>query len=283
MSVEEFLTFMRAHGPSMHNLTNYSREKRGLEKKAAYRSPLLQQKASAKPRKSAMERLESFRSSSSRGLLFGGDAAPPGDDLEDDGLAPAPGPAAGAPKSPTSPLPEALAPGLETARRRGGRRAVQLAHLQWRRRVNEAKIREAIKAKSADAERDFIMRFATNRKGDQAHWRNAVIVDELHKPLAIDSELLNKYEKQAALTHVQEAAEARRHASSLIWLDRRIKQREEHILEDCELFGNRSSYLEQPSTLGLMKSSFVDLKAKIDRYGERRFGNEEWEALEALS
>ena len=264
VTVEEFLTFMRAHGPSMHNLTNYAREKRGLEQKAAWRSHLLDVKE-VKERKGAMARLRSAQRASQRGLPLWG--------AEHDGADGAPAPASGLAEAPPPPGP----------RPRRSRRAVQLAHLQWRRRVNEAKIRDAIRGKSDANERDFVRRFATNPKAHQQHWRREVINDELGKPLAVDSELLNRYEGAAALTHRQEAAEARRHASSLIWLDRRIRQREEAIVEDSVLFGAKPHPLDAPSTLGLMKGSFGDLKAKIERYGEHRFGREEWEALEDIS
>lgn len=256
VTVEEFLTFMRKFGPSMHRLTNYALEKRGLEKRAAWRNPKLKEKK-VKEKKSAMERLAHFKSASSRG------EAPLEDERSDasgsrDGGRSGRG-AASAESSPAVPR----------ARRSG--RAVQLAHLQWRKRVNESKIRDALEGKTRSAERDFIRRFALNSTDEQANWRAAIITDELAGPLAVDNAALNRYEETSARTREQEAAEARRHASSLIWLERRIKQREASIVEDAMLFGKTPS-LDSPSTLGLMRGSFADLKSKIESYGADRFG-----------
>ena len=61
----------------------------------------------------------------------------------------------------------------------------QLAHLKWRKCVNDTRIRTKITSSRALAERDLLIQLSENRAQMRAKWREAVIADELQKPLEV--------------------------------------------------------------------------------------------------
>ena len=76
---------------------------------------------------------------------------------------------------------------------------MQLAHLKWRKTVNESKIRTAINASRALGERDLLMQLSVDRTAERAAWRQAVVEDELSKPLEVSERFMKQFEKEAKL------------------------------------------------------------------------------------
>jgi hypothetical protein len=66
---------------------------------------------------------------------------------------------------------------------------MQLAHLKWRKCVNDTKIRTQIDTSRALQERDLLLQLSENRSAQRGEWRKAVIEDELTKPLEVGAPL----------------------------------------------------------------------------------------------
>ena len=82
----------------------------------------------------------------------------------------------------------------------------QLAHLKWRKCVNDAKIQNKIASSRALAERDLLVQLSENRAAARAKWRTEVIASELTRPLEIDERFLRELEdeqKREAHKHQQ--------------------------------------------------------------------------------
>ena len=79
----------------------------------------------------------------------------------------------------------------------------QLAHLKWRKCVNDAKIQNKIASSRALAERDLLVQLSENRAAARAKWRSSVIASELTRPLEIDEHFLRELEDEEQVQRVR--------------------------------------------------------------------------------
>ena len=140
--------------------------------------------------------------------------------------------------------------------------AKQLAVLQWRKRDTNRKIHSTLQARAAEAERDFVTRFVQPPQLKEEA-RRQVILDELSRPLAVDVDLFQAYEKTARNSNDVELGEASRHATALKRLESKLRRRELGVLA-------RPGSPTQ--TFELMRASVNGLREKMSAYAEGRFG-----------
>ena len=163
--------------------------------------------------------------------------------------------------------------------------AKQLQIAQWRKRDTERKIRATLEARSAEAERDFVTRFV-QPPSLKEEARRAVILDELSKPLAVDVDHFQEYERASSIIDEVELSEASRHATAIKMLEAKVKRREQSLLYKRRL-DHVADWLKKPDhergpltqpppspteTLDLMKASVNDLREKMSTYSAGRFG-----------
>lgn len=123
-------------------------------------------------------------------------------------------------------------------------------HLQWRKKMNRAKIRGALQSQRATTQKALCDRLVDTSL-ETARRRMAVITDELRKPLVLDYSALQSYERELDATAKREARDTRRHLRSIQWLETRLKARD------------APPAAHDRTTYGLMKESLDDLSAKM--------------------
>jgi hypothetical protein len=74
----------------------------------------------------------------------------------------------------------------------------QIAQLRWRRQQNERSIRSSLEATKVLKQKDTILGITVDYSTERSMWTNAVVRDELSRPLIVSDEELHKIEYDEA-------------------------------------------------------------------------------------
>ncbi len=131
----------------------------------------------------------------------------------------------------------------------------QLAHLKWRKCVNDAKIQNKIASSRALAERDLLVQLSENRAAARAKWRSSVIASELTRPLEIDEHFLRELEDEGKREAHKHQLHSEIHTRAIAKLERNVAERERTGLKGK----TRTSTAHVRSNLAALQERAVEL------------------------
>ncbi|CAM9954212.1 unnamed protein product [Ectocarpus fasciculatus] len=98
----------------------------------------------------------------------------------------------------------------------------KLAHIQWRRHANDKSIRKALETTKRLQERDMMLQLSVDREGERARWTEAIVRDELARPVEISEMFLKDWERREGETQKRQLKETKLHLKSLKRVERTV-------------------------------------------------------------
>ncbi|CAM9606957.1 unnamed protein product [Ectocarpus sp. 8 AP-2014] len=98
----------------------------------------------------------------------------------------------------------------------------KLAHIQWRRHANDKSIRKALETTKRLQERDMMLQLSVDREGERARWTEAIVRDELARPVEISEMFLKDWEQREGETRKRQLKETKLHLKSLKRVERTV-------------------------------------------------------------
>ncbi|CAM9828137.1 unnamed protein product [Ectocarpus sp. 13 AM-2016] len=98
----------------------------------------------------------------------------------------------------------------------------KLAHIQWRRHANDKSIRKALETTKRLQERDMMLQLSVDREGERARWTEAIVRDELARPVEISEMFLKDWEQREGEIRKRQLKETKLHLKSLKRVERTV-------------------------------------------------------------
>jgi hypothetical protein len=74
----------------------------------------------------------------------------------------------------------------------------QLAHLEWRRAINQSRVREILQCTRLEQQQDVLHKLSVDRTSERQQWIRFVIQDEMQRPLVVEDDDLRQISERDA-------------------------------------------------------------------------------------